>query len=141
MKMKILFAALLTAFVTAFVPAGALAADPTAAVTADLAKLTSDVKTAHDGLLADVNAITADAGKGDKAAVKTDITKLRTDVGPLRADRKQLRTDLKAAKDAGVDPTTLKPLVKAARQQNQAVLQDVWQAAKAAHQALKSLRH
>jgi hypothetical protein len=143
MKPRAMFAALLVTLVAALVPAVSLADDPSAAVKADIAQLSSDVKAAHDALIADLTAVTADAGKGDVAATRGDVTKLRSDrrslLAPIRADRRQLRRDLKASRGAGVDPATLKPLVQAARAQNQTSLQEVRGAAKQARAAVKAL--
>ena len=143
MKTKIMLASLLVSLATAVVPAVALADDPTAAVTADLAQLSSDVKAAHDALIADLTAVTSDAQKSDQAATKADVQKFRSDrrslLTPIRSDRRQLRADLKAARDANVDPSTLKPLVQAARAQNRAALQDLHQAAQDARAAVRAL--
>jgi hypothetical protein len=143
MKKKALLAAVLVSLAVAVVPAVALADDPTAAVKADLAQLSSDVKAAHDALIADLTTVTSDAQKGDQTATKADVKKLRFDrrslLAPIRSDRKQLRTDLKAARDANVDPGTLKPLVQAARAQNIAALKDLRQAAHDTRAAVKAL--
>jgi len=143
MKTKIMLASLLVSLATAVVPAVALADDPTAAVTADLAQLSSAVKAAHDALIADLTAVTSDAQKSDQAATKADVQKFRSDrrslLTPIRSDRRQLRADLKAARDANVDPSTLKPLVQAARAQNRAALQDLHQAAQDARAAVRAL--
>lgn len=143
MKTRTVFAALLVTLAVAVVPALALADDPGAAVKADVAQLSTDVKTAHDALITDLAAVTADAQKGDKSATRADVEKVRSDrrslLAPIRADRRQLRADLKAARDAGVDPTTLKPIVQAAREQNKAALEEVRQAAQQARAAVKAL--
>jgi hypothetical protein len=99
------------------VPA-ALAADPLAALTADLQKLTADRATMHSALTADLKKITADAqsGSSDKTALKTtitaDIKKLLTDLqtnhGVMQADRAQAYADLQAAKAAHVKAAQLK---------------------------------
>jgi hypothetical protein len=144
MKPKTLLASLLVTFAVAVVPAVALADDPGSAVKADVAQLTADVKAAHDGLIADLGALTADAQKGDRAAVRLDVDKLRSHrhslIGPIRSDRKQLRSDLQAARDAKVDPSTLKPVLQAARAQNRTALEEIHQAAGQARDALKALR-
>lgn len=143
MKTKTQLASLLAILAIAVVPAVALADDPGAAVKADVAQLTTDVKAAHDSLIADLAAVTADAQKGDKAATRADVKKFRSDrrsaLHTIVGDRKQLRSDLKAAHDANVDPSTLKPVVQAARAQNKAALEDLHQAADAARAAVKAL--
>jgi hypothetical protein len=110
---KMLLLAGLTATVLAIVPVAAMAAGPLDAVHADLAKLTTDVQTKHDAVVADAAKLQADAtsfvGTSDKkaarAAIKADAQKLTTDWHSLLAiclaDRVQLRSDIAAARQAG----------------------------------------
>jgi hypothetical protein len=82
-------------------------------VKADLAKLTADVQTKHDTVVADAQKLQADAtgflGTSDKkaarATIKADAQKLTTDWHSLLAvclaDRAQLHQDIAAARAAG----------------------------------------
>src|SRR4051794_25455322 len=112
---KILFASLLVAVAVALVPAAGLA-DAGSAVQADLTQLSTDLQTLHDTLVPDLQAVTAAAQSGDRAATKAAVVKARTDGKALRpalaADRKQLVVDLEAAKAAGL--TGLRQQVKEA---------------------------
>jgi hypothetical protein len=111
--LKWLLLAALTLTVFAAVPAGALAAGPLEAVNADIAKLTTDVQTKHDAVVADAQKLQSDATtlvgttdrKAARATIKADAQKLSTDWHSLLqvclADRAQLRTDIAAARQAG----------------------------------------
>ncbi len=110
---KFLLLAALTLTACAIVPVAALAATPIDTVKADLAKLTADVQTKHDAVVADAQKLQADAtslvGTSDKkaarATIKADAQKLTTDWHSLLsvclADRAQLRADIAAARLAG----------------------------------------
>ena len=142
MKTKTVLAVLTVVLAAALAPAFASAADPAAAVQADLTQLSTDIKALHDGLLPDLAAVTAAAQKGDKAGVKAALVKLRTDNHALRPvvrkDRRQLRVDIRAARSAGA--IGLKETVKASVTANQALLKEVRQSAKQARDAVKALR-
>ena len=142
MTTRTLFAALFVALVGAFVPAGALAADPADTVKADLAQLTSHVTAAHDQLVADLAAVTSAAASGDKAGTVAALKQFRTDrladSTEIRAERTQLRTDLQAAHDAKV--TGLRPLVRTAVAQDRAALREIRQTARQARHAVHALR-
>ena len=95
--------------VVAIVPVAAMAATPIETVKADLTKLSTDVQTKHDTVVADAQKLQADAtsflGTSDKkaarAAIKADAQKLTTDWHSLLAvclaDRAQLHQDIAAA--------------------------------------------
>jgi hypothetical protein len=109
---KLLLLAALTLASAALIPTAALAATPIDAVNADLAKLTSDVQTKHDSVVADAQTLMTDAnslvGTSDKqaarATIKADAVKLTGDWKSLLAvclaDRAQLRVDILAARQA-----------------------------------------
>jgi hypothetical protein len=109
---KLLLLAALTLAVVAIVPVAAMAATPLDTVKADLAKLSTDVQTKHDAVVADAQKLQADAtafvGTTDKkaarAAIKVDAQKLTADWHSLLsvclADRVQLRADIAAARAA-----------------------------------------
>jgi hypothetical protein len=152
MKTRITIAALTTA-VAAFSSMAAFAgSDPASTLQADLTTLQGQVGAAHDTLLADLGKITSDAGKlqgtTDKAAVKStlqaDLKQFRSDrssaMSSIQADRAQLKSDLQAVKAAKVDPSTIKPLLQAARAQDKAALAEVHQAAQNARDAVRALR-
>jgi hypothetical protein len=153
MTARLSIAALLATLVAVLAPAAFAGPDPVATVTADLATLSTDVSAAHTALLADANAIETDAaaltGTTDKAAARTtiqaDVAKFRTDrqalIPPIQADLKQLRADLKAAHDANVDPSTLRPLVQSALTADRAALKEIRQASQQAHRAVMALSH
>ncbi len=89
MKLKLLAA---VAVVAAGLAPAALADDPLAAVTADLAKAQSDFKAAHDTLLADAQKLQGDAalvkpGNKDqaKAAIQADWQQLKSDFEAKRS--------------------------------------------------------
>lgn len=96
----------------AVLPVAASAADSLDAVHADIAKLTADVNTKHDTVVADATKLETDAkslvGTTDRhaahATIKADATKLTGDwkslLAACRADRTQLRMDVNAARGA-----------------------------------------
>ena len=152
MKTRITIAALLATAVAGLGPAASLAAtDPVATLQTDLASLQSAVSTAHDTLVADLSKLRTDAaslqGTTDRAAARET---LRADVREFRSDRRslvpavrialaQVRADLKAAKDANVDPATVKPLLLDASKQDRAALREVRRAAREAAHAVRLL--
>ena len=101
----------------ALVPA-ALAADPTAALTADLQKLTADRASMHAAVTADLQKLTSDAQAGGtnksalKSTIQSDVKQLTTDLQThhqtMQADRAQALADLQAAKAAHVKVAQLK---------------------------------
>jgi hypothetical protein len=128
----------LAALFLALVPA-ALAADPGAALTADLQKLAADRATMHAAVTADLQKVTSDAqsglsGSSLKPSIRSDVQKLKTDISSnhqvMAADR------LQAARVAHVKLTQL-------RSQFQQLLQlwqtDYQQDLQAAQQAIASL--
>jgi hypothetical protein len=139
---RALLAALLVALAAVLVPSFA-AADPGSAVQADLTQLSTDIKAAHDTLVADLGAVTTAAQAGDKAGAIAAITKARSDAQTLlpavQKDRAQLRADVKLAKAANV--TGLQAEVKAAVQANRALIKEIRQARRDARHAIRSLRH
>jgi hypothetical protein len=110
---KLLLLVALTLTAIAIVPVAAMAATPIDTVKADLTKLSTDVQTKHDAVVADAQKLQADAtsflGTSDKkaarAAIKADALKLTTDWHSLLAvclaDRAQLHQDIAAARAAG----------------------------------------
>ena len=74
---RTLLAVLLVALAAVLVPSFA-AADPGSAVQADLTQLSTDLKSAHDALVADLGAVTTAAQAGDNAGAIAAI-----DEGPL----------------------------------------------------------
>ena len=132
------------ALVTAALAVPAASADPAGVVKSDLDQIQADVTRAHDTLLTDLGKITADLGKGDRAALRADVQTFRTDrrsfAGTFRSDIAQLRADLQAAKDAKVDPADLKSLVQSTRALARTDRADVHSAARQAREALSSLR-
>jgi hypothetical protein len=100
------------------VPA-ALAADPGAALTADLQKLTADRAAMHAAVTSDLQKLTADAQaaatnkSAAKATILADIhqflTDLQTHHQTMQADRAQALADIQAAKAAHVKAAQLKP--------------------------------
>ena len=100
------------------VPA-ALAADPGAALTADLQKLTADRAAMHAAVTSDLQKLTADAQaaagtnkSAAKATIEADIHQLLTDLQThhqtMQADRAQALADIQAAKAAHVKVAQLK---------------------------------
>ena len=99
------------------VPA-AVAADPGAALTADLQKLTSDRAAMHAAVTSDLQKLTADAQAAGtnksaaKATIQADIHQLLTDLQThhqtMQADRAQALADIQAAKAAHVKVAQLK---------------------------------
>jgi DNA repair ATPase RecN len=142
----------LTAAVAGAGPAGALAAsDPVSTLQSDLTTLRGAVASAHDALVADLAKIQSDAtslqGTTDKAAARAtlvaDLRQLRTDwrstIDAVQTARKQVQADLRAAKDAKVDPSAIRPLLREARAQDRAAAREVRQAARRAAQAFAAL--
>ncbi|HYA09364.1 MAG TPA: hypothetical protein VEG24_07220 [Gaiellaceae bacterium] len=101
----------------ALVPA-ALAADPTAALTADLQKLTADRAAMHAAVTSDLQKLTADAQAAGsnksaaKATIQADMKQLMADLQShhqtMQADRAQALADLQAARAAHVKVADLK---------------------------------
>jgi hypothetical protein len=140
-----------TALFLVLVPA-ALAADPGAALTADLQKLTADRATMHATLIGDIQKVTADAkaglGSTDKASLKAtiraDVQKLTADLASnhatMQADRAQAYADYQAAKAAHVKVSQLKSQFQQLAQLAKQDVLDYQQDLVAAQQALATLK-
>jgi hypothetical protein len=109
-------------------PVGALADDPLAAITADIAQLKTDVQAKHDAVLADAQMLQNDAESlagsdraTAKAKIKVDALKLTGDWKSLLsvclADRAKLQADIAAARAAGSGKGQIRPLVREANLQ------------------------
>jgi hypothetical protein len=131
-------------------PASA-AGDPVAAVKVDATQLLADSKSAHDGLIADLQRLTSDAqaAKGGskeaaRAAIKADLAKLRSDrqtlLAPVKADRAQLKADLKAAREAKAGKGELKPVLQQLRSTLKQQRAETRAALRTARQAVRELR-
>ena len=109
------------------VPA-ALAADPSAALTADLQKLTADRAAMHAAVTSDLQKLTADAQAAgeNKSAAKTD--------------RAQALADLQAARTAHVKVADLKAQFQQLAQLAKQDVLDYQQDLQQAHQAIAALK-
>jgi hypothetical protein len=125
---KFLYLAALALTVAAIVPVAAFAADPLAAINADITQLQTDVQAKHDAVLADAQKLQTDAQSlvgSDKATAKAmiqaDVLKLTGDWRSLLSvcvtDRAKLRSDIDAAKTAGADKGQIRTLVRVANLQ------------------------
>ena len=130
----------------------ARAADPVAAVQADVQKLVTDATGLHSTIQADAQKISADVaslqGSTDKTAIRSTLT---ADWQKVKADRAQLwptvqgdwatlKTDLQAVKDAKAGKGQLKSLLKTANESLAQQRADVKQALQSAHDAAQALR-
>ena len=111
----------------ALAPAAALA-DPLDAIKADIAQLQTDVKTKHDTVLADAQALQNDGTSlvgsdhaTARATIQAGVTQLTTDWHSLLAvclgDHAKLQSDIAAAHAAGIPPRQIHPLVREANLQ------------------------
>jgi cobalamin-dependent methionine synthase I len=141
--------------VTAFVPSALAAADPIAAIKADLAKLQSDFSAAHDTLMADAQKLQSDAalikpGNKDaaKAAIQADWAKLKADLDAthttMQANWDQLHADFEAARAlkgaTKEDRAALRDATKQMRETFQAGRAQVHEAVQAARAAIEAAR-
>ncbi|HUK97393.1 MAG TPA: hypothetical protein VLV46_07015 [Gaiellaceae bacterium] len=149
---KILSLTAVVIAVVAIAPVAAMADDPVATVQADIAKLVSDVQTKHDTVVADANALEADANslvgttdpKAARLKIRLDILKLTGDwkslLGVCLGDRAKLRADVKAARLQGVPRSQLRPLVREANLQIRATNLEMRAAVLKARAAVLQLR-
>jgi hypothetical protein len=128
------------------------AADPGAAVQADIAKLVSDATTLHDAIKGDADEIAADVqalqGTTDRKAA---LAKLRADwkqvladhkelFAPVKADWEQLMSDLKALRASKDGSHDLGSLLQQMRQALSLQRDAVEEATASVHTASKALR-
>ena len=126
----------------------ALAADPGAALTADLQKLSTDRSTMHAAVLADIQKITADAQSSSKGSLRialtADIKTLKSDLvsnhAVMVADRAQAYSDYQAAKTAGVPRSQLSSQLNQLLSLWQLDAKDLAEDATAAQQAIAALQ-
>ena len=131
------------------VPA-ALAADPGAALTADLQKLTADRAAMHAAVTADLQKLTADAQAAGsnksaaKATIQADMRQLMADLQShhqtMQADRAQALADLQAAKAAHVKAAQLKSQFQQLAQLAKQDVLDYQQDLQQAQQAIAAFR-
>jgi hypothetical protein len=135
------------AAVVLFAPA-ALAADPGAALTADLQKLSADRATMHAAVLADIQKITTDAQSSSKGSLRTaltaDIKTLKSDLvsnhAVMVADRAQAYSDYQEAKAAGVPRSELASQLQQLLSLWQLDAKDLAEDATAAQQAIAAVQ-
>jgi hypothetical protein len=133
----------------ALVPA-ALAADPGAALTADLQKLTADRAAMHAAVTSDLQKLTADAKaaasnkSAAKATIQADMHQLMTDLQShhqtMQADRAQALADLQAARAAHVKVADLKSQFQQLAQLAKQDVLDYQQDLRQAQQAIAALK-